>query len=624
MPHILAACNCLGQTQILDLRKKCMAMRFEARSMDKIQSVSWNPGRKTQLAVSYSKGEAEIWDLRQPKAPKMYLRDAQRGHTRSILDISWNKLDVNLLLTSGDDNLGNIWNGNTGELIHQIVFEHHSKLKVEWNNLRGGLLASMSTEKIALHEVSYLGDDYCPKWLVPNCGVSMGFGGKVVSFGNEYLFMPSNVSSSNLRSSSNGGKSMTPSKVKKTLLIPPNITVGYLPKSKEMIARAESFKRTLNALGTVQEIVSFTDHKLRALESLKDKLSGPSNQQNNQRENEMENQMKSQLKTRDEVSRETTSILDELGITDSEAEEEDIAPEVVEEKMTDSNIGNPQSSGSVMSSKEEIEYEIENWNMIRLFFNEATCKEDIIRYLGFERKEIISKSTSIEALDPIHPKSPSVQQLQSQTRTQTQDQTQSVDQPMSIQNPGPMMEQPSEDDSDDFFDNYSGDEVPSVATPHSVSKPQEIKDQKEESAEQEVKRNDVINQKPKVNSPRSATEVKERFVIPSKSDKQVRDAIITGNYRLAIELSLKAGKTADALVFAHYGQEDDLWGIVAKAYFAEHQQQFIANTFCYIARSDYQALVQQSVELEWSETKWKLIFFCFFQSVFIADFDGFF
>ena len=153
VPHILASCNCYGQTQILDLRKKRIAMRFESRNMDRIQAVSWNPGRKTQLAVSYCKGEAEIWDLKQPKSPKMYLRDQARGHTRSIWDISWNTLDANLLLTSGDDCLGNIWNGNTGELIHQIEFGDHPKLKVEWNNGRGGMLATMSTEKIALHHV---------------------------------------------------------------------------------------------------------------------------------------------------------------------------------------------------------------------------------------------------------------------------------------------------------------------------------------------------------------------------------------------------------------------------------------------------------------------------------------
>eukprot|EP00487_Bulimina_marginata_P010924 TRINITY_DN6164_c0_g1_i1.p1 TRINITY_DN6164_c0_g1~~TRINITY_DN6164_c0_g1_i1.p1 ORF type:complete len:119 (+),score=3.71 TRINITY_DN6164_c0_g1_i1:153-509(+) len=117
-------------------------------------SIQWNPNKARQLAVCYVKGETEIWDLKQPKSPKLYLRDDQYGHKRPTLDLSWNCIDSNLLLTSGDDCIGNIWNGNNGKLIHQISFDNSPKLKVEWNNLRGGTLATISTQNISIYNVN--------------------------------------------------------------------------------------------------------------------------------------------------------------------------------------------------------------------------------------------------------------------------------------------------------------------------------------------------------------------------------------------------------------------------------------------------------------------------------------
>lgn len=99
--YILAVSNCLGHTQIYDLRNRRVAVTFESKNIDKAQAISWNPKKARQLAVCYVKGEAEIWDLRQARSPKMYLRDEHCGHTRPISDLSWSTLDNNLLLTSG-------------------------------------------------------------------------------------------------------------------------------------------------------------------------------------------------------------------------------------------------------------------------------------------------------------------------------------------------------------------------------------------------------------------------------------------------------------------------------------------------------------------------------------------
>ena len=106
--YILAVSNCLGHTQIYDLRSKRIALTFESKNIDKAQSIAWNPTKARQLAVCYVKGEAEIWDLKQPKSPKMYLRDEQYGHSRPISDLSWSNIDSNLLLTSGTISINNI------------------------------------------------------------------------------------------------------------------------------------------------------------------------------------------------------------------------------------------------------------------------------------------------------------------------------------------------------------------------------------------------------------------------------------------------------------------------------------------------------------------------------------
>eukprot|EP01084_Bolivina_argentea_P054924 100723_1 len=224
--YILALSTVHGQTQIYDLRNRKVALKFETRSPDKAQAISWNPNKARQLAVCYVGGSAEIWDLKQPKSPRMYLRDDSNknkyGHTTSILDLSWNHIDSNLLLTSNEyDNgqqiqcCGNIWNGNTGKLIHQIPFGNDRKFKIEWNNNRGGILATMSSEEISIYNINYLGN-YCPKWLYSKCGANIGFGDQIVSWGNEY-----NISAST------GSNLATPSR---KLKMPPNIHIDYCSK----------------------------------------------------------------------------------------------------------------------------------------------------------------------------------------------------------------------------------------------------------------------------------------------------------------------------------------------------------------------------------------------------------
>eukprot|EP01084_Bolivina_argentea_P154154 268760_1 len=502
--YILAVSNCLGQTAIYDLRNKKVALTFESKNIDKAQSISWNPNKARQLAVCYVKGEAEIWDLKQPKSPKMYLRDEQYGHTRSILDLSWNHVDNNLLLTSGDDCVGNIWNGNNGKLIHQISFGDDPKLKVEWNNLRPGLLATLSTQNISLYNINHLGDAYCPKWLNANCGVDLGFGGKVVSFGSDYVVSTSS-SSTNLRGD-------PPKPVKKKLRIPPTITVEYLPKSEAMMARAEQFKKTLGSLSTVDDLEAFINTKLMTLQRMKSTVVS-------------KKAPKKQAKSKAEDS--DKDILSELGIDDDSDDDE-----VEEEKqMNDTEPGAAGTEDDISGA--DLDFEIKVWEMIQLFFNETDCKDDIIKYLGFEKKELIRKKQQMEQKQQAKA-SPLVDRRPSPIKPA----------PLEIESEG------EDTDDDDFFNNLS-------SKPVIVSKEPATEAETEKKTTTEA----VVSSKP---SKAKAKSVAKRFEMPSRTDNDVREAIITGNYALAIELSLNAGNIADALVFAYYSKNSDLWQDVTK------------------------------------------------------------
>ena len=86
--------------------------------MDKAVALSWSPLKARQLAVCYASGEAEVWDLKQPKSPKLRLP------TRGVLDLSWCTLDKNLLLTAHQGNKARLWNanGNSAALMTDFSF----------------------------------------------------------------------------------------------------------------------------------------------------------------------------------------------------------------------------------------------------------------------------------------------------------------------------------------------------------------------------------------------------------------------------------------------------------------------------------------------------------------------
>merc|ERR1712190_596166 len=71
------------------------------------------------------------------------------------------------------------------------------------------------------------------------------------------------------------------------------------------------------------------------------------------------------------------------GLTDSEDETEIQEVPVQEQKNDDLNHA-------------EIDFEIKMWEMIRLFFNDGSCKNEIIEYLGFNRVELMQQQQAMD------------------------------------------------------------------------------------------------------------------------------------------------------------------------------------------------------------------------------------
>ena len=139
-----------------------------------------------------------------------------QGHDGGVLSISWCAQDSDLLLSCGKDNRNICWNPQTGESWGEFPVVTNWTFQTRWNPHNPGLMATASFDgKIAVQPIqntkfdvdgvsanrsnSIDDDDFfnkaqtqprgprftlkkAPKWLQRPCGVSFGFGGKLVSF----------------------------------------------------------------------------------------------------------------------------------------------------------------------------------------------------------------------------------------------------------------------------------------------------------------------------------------------------------------------------------------------------------------------------------------------------------
>ena len=141
-----------------------------------------------------------------------------RGHDGGVLSLSWCHQDNDLLLSCGKDNRTLCWNPQTGEAYGEFPVVTNWTFQTRWNPHNPNILATASFDgKISVQTIQNTGaengsgtgsqsqvsdgEDFfekaqnqpqsasftlpkAPRWLERPCGVSFGFGGKLVSFSN--------------------------------------------------------------------------------------------------------------------------------------------------------------------------------------------------------------------------------------------------------------------------------------------------------------------------------------------------------------------------------------------------------------------------------------------------------
>ncbi len=184
--YILAASNTSGETAIYDLRHKktVMTLRNSMRQNLRANCFSWNPGSGVSMAVSYQGSPViEIWDLRQAMQPKLII-DAKSN----MLSMDWCSHDPNLLVASTEstNREGNLslWHAETGRHLRDYNQEGNTCFDTLWNpHLPSILLTSSYQGHVSVQSLHHAGP-VVPAWCTRPCGVSFGFGGKLVYFSN--------------------------------------------------------------------------------------------------------------------------------------------------------------------------------------------------------------------------------------------------------------------------------------------------------------------------------------------------------------------------------------------------------------------------------------------------------
>lgn len=84
-------------------------------------------------------------------------------------------------------------------------------------------------------------------------------------------------------------------------------------------------------------------------------------------------------------------------------------------------------------------------------------------------------------------------------------------------------------------------------------------------------------------------------------DPKVREALVTKNFALAVELSLSRNRIADALVFAKHGGAE-LWDETCSKFLSAHDDSFIRNLFQPVSERNFTKMVEKSDVNEWKQT----------------------
>lgn len=190
VPHIICSCSNQSTTVVWDLKMKKEVVSFkDPASRPRCSSVAWNPDLPTQLLVAYDddrQPSMQLWDLRNVQYP---IKETA-GHSKGILGVSWNSQDSNLLLSCGKDNRLLTWCLSSGspELFGEVS-STQAVFEAQWSPHKPGIISAASySGLVSIHSVQQQQIEsvkYVPNWYKRPCGVSFGFGGKMLSFGKK-------------------------------------------------------------------------------------------------------------------------------------------------------------------------------------------------------------------------------------------------------------------------------------------------------------------------------------------------------------------------------------------------------------------------------------------------------
>lgn len=224
--HILAS-SFATRCVIWDLRKNEPIIKLsDSQSRVRWRSVQWHPDVATQLWLASEDDQSpviQLWDLRYATAPSKTFQI----HSRGVLGMTWCPTDPELMISCAKDNKIICWNANSEEVDIQseVASTGQWYSDVSWCPRNPAIIAASSFDgNVSIYSLfggsqqqvqttSKIADSFpgmeqlpqehvhhqqasaqsivfhdlknAPKWLKRPCGISFGFGGKLVTFNSK-------------------------------------------------------------------------------------------------------------------------------------------------------------------------------------------------------------------------------------------------------------------------------------------------------------------------------------------------------------------------------------------------------------------------------------------------------
>lgn len=93
----------------------------------------------------------------------------------------------------------------------------------------------------------------------------------------------------------------------------------------------------------------------------------------------------------------------------------------------------------------------------------------------------------------------------------------------------------------------------------------------------------------------------DKDYVETDDDKVIKQALVYGNFNVAVDRCISITRMSDALVIASFGN-NELWEKTRNVYFSTHNNLFIRNIYKYIVIQDYNTIVEQTDLAYWQQT----------------------